>query len=196
MKVALYARVSMRDGQETDNQLSQLRGYCVRQGWEIAREYVDHVSGSGKVKRPEFEAMMTDAKRGKFGLLMFWSLDRLSREGTLKTLKYLESLTDYGVGWKSHQEEYLDSVGPFRDAVIAILSTIAKQERIRISERTKAGLETAKRKGRTLGRPRVRLDAGEVMRLHGEGLGVRGIAEKMGVSRFPVQQLIAGRKTA
>ena len=49
--------------------------------------------------------------------------------------------TAYGVGWRSYTEQFLDSVGPFRDAVLAILATLAKQERIRIGERTRAGLD-------------------------------------------------------
>ena len=78
----------------------------------------------------------------QFDLVLFWSLDRLSREGVLETL------SSYGVGWKSFTEQYLDSCGVFRDAVLSILATIAKQERIRLSERTMAGLEKARREGR------------------------------------------------
>jgi DNA invertase Pin-like site-specific DNA recombinase len=77
--------------------------------------------------------MFADARAGKFDLVLFWSLDRLSREGVAATLNHLEKLTSYGVGWRSHTEEYLDSTGLFKDAVIAILATIAKQERIRRS---------------------------------------------------------------
>jgi DNA invertase Pin-like site-specific DNA recombinase len=50
-------------------------------------------------------------------------------EGVLETLQYLRTLTSYGVGWKSFTEQYLDSCGVFRDAVLSILATIAKQER-------------------------------------------------------------------
>jgi DNA invertase Pin-like site-specific DNA recombinase len=91
-------------------------------------------------------------------LVLFWSLDRLSREGVLQTLNYLNRLSSYGVGYRSFTEQYFDSCGIFREAVIAILATVAKQERLRISERTKAGLESARRKGVPLGRRRVRLD--------------------------------------
>jgi DNA invertase Pin-like site-specific DNA recombinase len=85
--------------------------------------------------------------------LLFWSLDRLSREGVLPTLNYLQQLTEYGVGYRSFTEQYLDSLGPFRDAVLAVLACIARQERIRLSERTKAGLLKAKGQGRIGGRP-------------------------------------------
>jgi DNA invertase Pin-like site-specific DNA recombinase len=82
--------------------------------------------------------------------LLFWSLDKLSREGALKTLQHLNRLTEYGVSYRSFCEPYLDSTGMFKDAVISILATVAQQERLRIVERTKAGLETARRKGKVL----------------------------------------------
>jgi DNA invertase Pin-like site-specific DNA recombinase len=89
--------------------------------------------------------MFADARARKFDLVLFWSLDRLSREGVSATLGHLERLSDYGVGWRSHTEEYLDSCGIFRDAVLGILATIAKQERIRRSERASAAIARLRR---------------------------------------------------
>jgi DNA invertase Pin-like site-specific DNA recombinase len=77
--------------------------------------------------------MMEDARVRKFELILFWALDRFSREGTLQTLKHLERLTSYGVNWRSYSEQYLDSLGPFRDGVLAILACIAQQEKTRIN---------------------------------------------------------------
>jgi DNA invertase Pin-like site-specific DNA recombinase len=77
-------------------------------------------------------------------VLAFWSLDRLSREGTVQTLNHLQRLTAYGVDYRSFTEQYLDSTGIFKDAVIGILAAVAKQERVRLSERTIAGLERAR----------------------------------------------------
>jgi DNA invertase Pin-like site-specific DNA recombinase len=74
------------------------------------------------------------------------------------TLQYLQKLTSYGVNWKSFMEQYLDSVGIFKDAIISIMATLAKQERVKISERTLAGLEVARAKGKTLGRPKSVFD--------------------------------------
>lgn len=72
--------------------------------------------------------------------LLFWSLDRLSRGGVRETLNHLQRLTSYGVDWKSYTEEYLDSCGLFREAVIGILAVIAKQQRVRRSKRAKAAI--------------------------------------------------------
>lgn len=105
----------------------------------------------------------------QFDLVLFWSLDRLSREGVLQTLTYLQRLTSYCVGWRSFTEQYLDTCGIFRDAVLSILATIAKHERIRLSERTIAGLEQARKRGANL---------------QGRGLNAcRGIATKQTVKR-------------
>src|SRR5690349_12447351 len=150
--VALYARVSTKDGrQDTENQLIALRHYSAKQGWEINGEYVDHESG-GHSRRPRFQEMFTDARARKFDLVLFWSLDRLSREGVSATLNHLERLTAAGVNWRSFTEEYLDSCGSFRDAVLAILAVIAKQERLRRSERARAAIVRLKREGKRLGR--------------------------------------------
>src|SRR5215831_7835086 len=157
MKVAIYTRVSGKSNrQDAANQSLQLVEYCQRQGWEYV-EYTDRMTGT-RADRAEFQRMFEDARLKRFDIVLFWALDRLSREGTLKTLEYLQRLDSYGVGWKSYTEQYLDSTGMFRDAVIAILATIAKQEHARLSERVLAGLRKAQRNGKVLGRKRIILD--------------------------------------
>jgi len=194
MIVALYARVSTRDkGQETENQLAELRTYVSKCEWQIFREYVDHETGS-KSDRAEFQAMFEDARKRRFDLVLFWSLDRLSREGVLETLNHLKRLTDYGVAYRSFTEQYFDSCGIFKDAVISILATIAKQERIRLSERTKAGLALARARGKQIGRPRVSADPLEIMRLRGNGLSLRAIGKRVGVSEGSVRAVLRGLK--
>jgi DNA invertase Pin-like site-specific DNA recombinase len=143
-RVAIYGRVSTKDkGQEVENQLRQLREFAAAQGWTVYREYVDHETGKTD-DRTEFQDMFRDASQRKFDVLLFWALDRLSREGVLETLQHLNRLTSDGVGYRSFTEQYFDSCGIFKDAVIAIIATVAKQERVRISQRVKAGLETAR----------------------------------------------------
>jgi len=179
MRIAIYGRVSTKDrGQEVENQLVQLRDFAAKQGWTVTREYIDHESGS-RADRPEFKQMFHDASQRRFDLVLFWSLDRLSREGVLQTLNYLNRLASHGVGYRSFTEQYFDSCGIFKDAVIAIMATVAKQERIRISERTKAGLEAAKRKGVPLGRRRVRINGALVRQLQAEGKSFEQIAKQL-----------------
>lgn len=196
MRTAIYARVSTRDkgqrdkGQEVENQLSQLRAFCVVNNWDVGiREYVDRKTGKGS-NRPEFIRLFKDASQRKFDLVLFWSLDRFSREGVLQTLQHLQRLTDYGVAYRSFTEQYLDSCGVFKDAVLSILATIAKQERIRLSERTIAGLERAKKEGKVGGRPKVEINIDTVLDMRKSGSSIREIAKKLKLSVASVGRLV------
>lgn len=184
MTIAIYSRIST-ETQDSQNQLSQLRDFASKQGWHISGEYVDEAISGSKAgsSRPAFSQMMKDASQRKFDLLLFWSLDRLSREGVSATLDYLNRLSSWGIGFRSYSEPYLDSLGVFKDAVLAILACIAKQERIRISERTKAGLELAKKRGVVLGRPTISSSVvAQARGLRAAGSSIRKTAEVCGVS--------------
>jgi DNA invertase Pin-like site-specific DNA recombinase len=190
MQVALYARVSKRTGnQDTESQLAQLREFAKAQNWIVIREYIDRATGKHS-DREQFQKMFEDASQRKFDLVLFWSLDRFSREGVLETLNHLQRLSAAGVGYKSLTEQYLDSCGIFKDAVLSILATIAKQERIRISERVHAGLAKARKQGRIGGRPRLVLNHAKVRRLDEEGLTIRQIAEEMAVSPASIHRIL------
>jgi DNA invertase Pin-like site-specific DNA recombinase len=181
MKIAIYARVSTGK-QDNENQLSQLREFASKQGWTVAREYVDVITGSGKKAREQFDDMMDAASKHQFDCVLFWKLDRFSREGVRRTLFYLTQLDGWKVGWRSFQEQWFDSCGPFKDAVISIMATLAEQERITISERTKAGLKRTVREGTKLGRPVVDVDMRLVQKRRAKGESLRAIAKALKVS--------------
>jgi DNA invertase Pin-like site-specific DNA recombinase len=126
--------------------------------------------------------MMLAASQKQFDLVLFWRLDRLSREGVRVTFTYLERLDSWGVAWRSYQEPYLDSCGLMKDLVISVMALMAQQERIAISERTKAGLQRAVKAGKTLGRRAVMVDVAQAHKLQNEGLGLRPIAKKLNCS--------------
>jgi len=176
---AIYARVSTRDkGQTNDNQLLELRAFAERLGYPVYEEYCDQESG-GTAERPRFQQLFADAHQRRFQVVLFWSLDRFSREGVGETLNHLQRLHVSGVQFKSFTEQYLDSTGVFRDAIIAILAAIAKQERVRFSERIKAGqARSSKKPGRpALAAPKVE----EVRRLRAQGLSFKKIQVVTGV---------------
>ena len=190
MRVALYARVSTRDKQDTMNQLAQLRQFVATQhGWHVAHEYIDRASGK-RSDREQFTQMFQDASQRRFDLVLFWSLDRFSREGVRETLNYLTRLDAVGVGFRSYTEQYLDSCGLFKDAVLAILATIAKQERVRLSERVRAGLARARREGRVGGRPRLVIDRQRVAQMRHAGATLQQIADKFDCSIGTVYGLL------
>lgn len=189
MKIAIYSRVS-KESSDNTNQLLILREYCQKMGYIIVNEYVDIISGASPI-RPEFNLMMQDASKRKFDMVLFFALDRLTREGTRKTIQYLQMLDDYGVAYKSYSEQYIDSSGIFKDVIIALLSTLAKQERIRISERVKAGLEKSRQQGRVGGRPTLdETKIRKIQKLKSSGMSIMGIAKELKISRGSVYQYL------
>ena len=149
MKLAIYARVST-DKQDYENQLTQLKDYCKKQDWNIYKIYNEVVSGKEN-QRPEFIKMFNDASQRKFDAILVWALDRFTREGTEKVWYYFSKLNQYGIQFISFQEPYLRTDNELaRDILISIMGALAKQERIRMSERTKAGLQRARNQGKVL----------------------------------------------
>jgi DNA invertase Pin-like site-specific DNA recombinase len=96
----------------------------------------------------------------------------------------LQQLESYGVQYKSYTEQYLDSSGIFKDVIVSLLATLARQEKIRLSERVKAGLERARRKynGKIGGRPRIQQEKiDKINELNTLGLSLRRIAKEVNV---------------
>ena len=191
MRIAIYARVSTRR-QDEMNQLLQLREFVSQQdGWTLEHEYVDKVSGSGRKERPQFQEMMTHASQKKFDHLVFWSLDRLSREGIVRTITYLEQLKGWGVGWRSYTQSFLDTGNAMVNGIVlSVLAAVAQQERITISERVTAGLQRARKAGKVLGRPEVKVDVARARKLLREG-GLRPTAAKLGCSVNTLRNALA-----
>ena len=183
MRIGIYVRVSKKS-LNTDNQLHDLRTFAATQaGWDIVQEFIETVSGSGLKERKEFDKMMDAASKREFDLLLFWKLDRVTREGISATLRYLEQLKSWGCGWRSFQEPWLDTGNEMvTGIVLSVIAAMAKQERQTLIDRTMAGLRTAKRNGKVLGRPRRAIDWKEVNTRHLEGESVRSIGRSMGVS--------------
>jgi DNA invertase Pin-like site-specific DNA recombinase len=189
-RAVIYTRVSTTDGrQDVRNQLLQLRRFARTQGWTVVAEYTDAATASNG-NRAGFKRLWAAAARHSFDVLLFWSLDRLTREGAYKTLTYLRRLTDAGVAYRSYTEQYIDSLGVFAEAIVGILAAIAQQERLRIGERTRAGLVRARAAGTRLGRPPVQVDVGRARRLRKQGLSLRAIAGRLRVSAALVCQVL------
>jgi DNA invertase Pin-like site-specific DNA recombinase len=180
-RVAIYARVSKAQGQDTENQLAQLRAFCAASGWEIVHEFIDHATGKHS-DREQLQAMFTAASRRQFDYLVTWALDRLSREGVAKTFEHIKQLRSYGVEYVSYTEAHFRTTGPAGELMIAVAAWIAEQERKRISERTLAGLAKARRQGRIGGRRTLVIDRDKIAALDESGMTMREIAAEMGVS--------------
>ena len=146
-KAALYIRVST-DEQNPGKQAEALVSFASHLNFKVVKTYQDVASG-GSANRPQFRRMLEDAQRGLFSTVLVWSLDRFSREGITSTLSYIRRLKRCGVGVMSYTERWLDTGDEgMGELIIALLSWVAKQERERISERTRMGLKKARNVGK------------------------------------------------
>lgn len=113
---------------------------------------------------------------------MYWSLDRLSREGIVRTTAYLEQLKGWGVGSRSYTQSFLDTGNSMvKQIVLSVLSAVAQQERLTISERVTTRQQRARKASKQLGRPEVKVDVAGARKLFKEG-GLRSTAVKLGCS--------------
>jgi DNA invertase Pin-like site-specific DNA recombinase len=195
MRVAIYARVSTDDkGQDPENQLCQLREWCADAGHTITREFIETASGGkGERQRPEFARLMLDAHKRQFDLVLCWALDRFTREGMRPTIAYLQRLADNGVGFHSYTEPLLSTDNEMvRDIVLAVMAALAKQERLRIGERTRAGLARVRASGKHLGRPKLDAKRERAVRdALAAGLGINRVARMVGTGNATVAAIAA-----
>jgi len=176
MKAAIYARVSTFD-QEPENQLQELRRYVEARGW-TGTEFVDRGVSGSKENRPALDALLRDAKRRKFDVLVCWRLDRLGRNlRHLVTL--LEELQTLGVTFVSLGEG-IDCTTPAGKLQLHILAALAEFERGRLRERVMAGLQRARAQGKRLGRPTALIPVQRIESV--AGLPTQVAAEQLGVS--------------
>jgi DNA invertase Pin-like site-specific DNA recombinase len=180
IRCCLYARISTSDGrQDTDNQLSQLREYAARQGYTVVHEYIDQASGKTS-DRDAFKQLFVGASRREFDLCLIWALDRFTREGILETFEHVRKLTAYGVQFESYTEQHFRTTGAAGELMMAVASWVARMERLRVSDRTKAGLERAKRAGKHCGRPRKVFNRALAVTLRSQGWSWNRISAELG----------------
>jgi DNA invertase Pin-like site-specific DNA recombinase len=197
MRVAIYARVSTGE-QNPELQLRELRDYAERRGFIVHREYVEKVTGDLRRRKraPEFEAMMADARRGRFDCVLVWKYDRFARSlGAL--VAALQEFRDLGIDFISHTQA-IDTTTPMGRLFFHVIGSFAEFERDVIVERVRAGLANARAKGKRLGRP-VRDPAAEqrVLALkRDKGLSLRQIAAREGLSPSGVRKMLLRAEAA
>ncbi len=180
-RVAIYARVSTSK-QDTENQIRDLREYADRQGWEVTGEFRETEHG-WEPDREKLKQLLSHAHERKFDLVLVWALDRFSRQGIGPTLQLLKRLNEYGTPLVSYKEPFLRATDPrIAELLLSVLSWVAEQEHLRISDRTKAGLARARAQGKALGRPRVyAFDPDTARTLRKRGTSWRGILDRLGL---------------
>lgn len=190
-RVAFYVRVSTKD-QTTENQRRELQEVAERAGWNVVKVYCDEgISGAkGRDKRPGFDALMKAVTRREVDLVAAWSVDRLGR--SLQNLvETLQALRAAGADLYLHKQA-LDTTTPSGRAMFGMLGVFAEFEREIIVERVKAGMETARAKGKQLGRARApQATVERIKALRAEGMGIRKVAATVGCGVSLVQRIEA-----
>ena len=186
-----YARVSASH-QNPENQLIELRAAAERYGWTIIKEYVDHgISGKkGRDKRPQFDAMMKSAMKKEADLVMFWGIDRASRNLS-HLVEMMNDLHAKDVGMYFHQQN-IDSTTPSGRAMLSMAGVFAQFEAEVLRERVLASHERAKAEGKTIGRPTMINDAlkTSIQFMREQGIGIKKIAAELNVGVGTVYKAI------
>jgi DNA invertase Pin-like site-specific DNA recombinase len=190
-RAALYMRVSTVD-QHPETQLLDLRQMAAQRGYEIVHEYTDRISGV-KAKRPGLDAMMSDARRGRFDVVLVWACDRIARS-TRHFLDVLDDLNRIGVEFVSFREQ-IDTGGPLGRAIVVIIGAIAELERNLIIERVRAGMRRARLEGQHIGRNPLVLDHAAIVRDRQHGQSLRQVAKGHSISTATVQRVLREHAT-
>jgi len=182
-KVGIYTRVSTLD-QTIDNQLIELRDHCSKMGWEVVKEYADEgLSGTlSREKRPALNSLIKDAYRKRFDLVVCWDISRIGRS-MKELILFLSDMKDRGIGICSVRQGF-DTSTSMGEIMFQFVGILSSWEREMIRESTLAGLERAKREGKTLGRRKVTNDTmtAKIVELRTAKKTIRQIASEVGVS--------------
>ena len=188
MRVALYGRVSTAE-QNAAMQIEELRAYCARRQWDIVEEFIDAGVSGSKESRPALNRLLADAKRRRFDTVLVYRYDRFARS-LRQLVNALAEFDALGIHFVSLHEG-VDTSTPNGRLVFGIFASIAEFERELIRGRVRSGLAAGRARGKTLGRPRVAVDAARIARLHAQGRSIREIADELGYSRSLVHKTLA-----
>jgi DNA invertase Pin-like site-specific DNA recombinase len=182
-KAAIYARVSTPD-QHIETQLYQLRELAARRGFEVVHEYTDiGVSGS-KARRGGLDALLADAHRRRFSIVLVAAFDRVARS-VKHFLTVVDELNDLGTEFVSAREN-IDTSGAMGRMFVTIIGCIAELERSLIVERIKAGMRRRRLEGLPMGRAPLAIDREALVRDRRSGMSLTQVSKKYGVSRASV----------
>ena len=173
-----YARVST-DDQDLSLQIDALVGLGVQQ----EHIFTDKISGA-KSERPGLDDCLANLNEGD--TLVVWRLDRLGRS-MHHLVALIEKLRNRGIGFRSVSDGLIDTTSASGELIFHIFSALAQFERRLIQERTKAGLASARARGRLGGRPAIEIDKAKVLaarKLHDDKtLTIVEICETLHISR-------------
>ena len=181
----IYGRVSTSE-QNPDMQLHALRELAERRGWKVVGEYVDEGVSGSQERRPQLDRLMSDAHKGRMDVVLVWRFDRFARSVRHLVIA-LEQFRSMAIDFVS-MNDGIDTSTPAGRFTFHVIAAVAELERELIRERTKAGVQAARRRGAVLGRLRAEFDLDEARRLRSKGSSIRTIADTLGVSAATVHR--------
>lgn len=183
-----YARVSRLD-QRPGMQADEIKLLADRRGWELTGLYVDHGVSGAKDRRPELDRVLAAARRREFDVLVVWRTDRLARS-LPHLVNMLADFSALGVKFVSVMEPFDTSV-PTGELMVHLVGAFASFERSILIERTRAGMDAARRRGAKIGRPRVEVDVETARTRIARGERVTAIARTMGIGTTTLRRALA-----
>ena len=179
-----YARVST-DDQHLDLQKIAIEKYAEEQGLELIL-YAEKIS-TRKTERTELRhALKAAAKGDRF---VVYKLDRLARS-TKELYQLTDDMKARGIDFVSIHDHF-DTTTPTGRAMFGMLAVFAEFERDIIQQRTKAGLEAARKRGRLGGRPAIDNDTKRrIVKLFDSGESATDIAKEYGIGRSTVYKIL------
>ena len=190
-KAAIYVRVSTPD-QHVETQLYDLRKLAAHRGFEVSREYCDRGISGSKARRPGLDAMMADARRGEFSVLLVAAFDRVARS-TKNFLEIVDELHDLEIEFISAREA-IDTSTPMGKMFVTLIGSIAELEKSILVERIRAGMRRARMEGQRLGRAPLDINRSAIVSDRLSGLSLTEVAKKHRVSRATVVRLVKEKR--
>lgn len=185
-RAAIYARVSTKD-QNASMQLQALREFAGHRGLDVVAEFVDQGVSGTRDSRPKLNMLMDSARKRLIDAVIVYRFDRFARS-VKHLVTALHEFDGLGVEFVSYSENFQTST-PIGKAMFAIVAALGQLERDITVERSIEGQRRARERGVKIGRPRAEVDVEELRRLRTDGMSLREIAAKTGVSKNTVARL-------
>lgn len=178
--------------QTPETQLLPLRQYVQARGASQLLEYIDRES-SGK-DRPQLNALMADARKRLFDIVVIVRFDRFARS-TKEMLLALEEFKTLGIEFVSLNEA-IDTGTPLGKFFFTVVAAFAELERNIIRDRVRAGVDRARQQGKRLGRPTVVVDREKIRQCAAAGQSIKSIAKQHGIARATVRDILGRGRVA
>ncbi len=187
-RTTICARVSTKD-QHPETQVRDLKRYAKDQGLKVIKVYQEKASAAANRNgsRLQLEKLLDDVRKRRTDAVLVWKLDRLARS-TRELLNRFEEFRSLGVELISYAEN-IDTTTPAGKALFSMVAVFAEFENDIRSERIIAGMQTARDKGKHLGRPTLSPETiKKIQELKGRGISDALIMHETSLARNTIKK--------